>query len=117
MLEYIGYYNEFQKGALAPFYRKSMTESLTNRYIKTYIEWKQLKDQPKQKEQADAARKQMQEIEEQFPYEKLVTLRQFALKMMTQKHEAASKEEDIKKKAAEMESSKKRWFMSKADKE
>jgi len=53
LLEYIGYFNEFQRGALSKFYKKPLSQEVANEYIKLYIDWKGLLEDKKKTQEAE----------------------------------------------------------------
>jgi hypothetical protein len=42
LLEYIGYYNQFQSGSLTKFKRRTIKQDIADDYIRLYCEWKLL---------------------------------------------------------------------------
>lgn len=82
LIEYIGYYNEFQKGALTAFQTKQLSSEVSDEYVKLYVEWRTYKDDKKQAKTAEEKRKLMALIEDEFPSAKIVILRKFANKVL-----------------------------------
>eukprot|EP00347_Sterkiella_histriomuscorum_P017164 403350423 len=118
LLEYIGYYNEFQKGALANFQSKNLSQDISNEYIKNYVEWKTIKDEKKSNKIAEEKRKLMTLIEDEYPSSKMIVLRKFANKVLSQKEEEKKEQNEIEQKVKEMSSKTKGWglFTSKEKK-
>mmetsp|Transcript_8997 Transcript_8997/g.8367 ORF Transcript_8997/g.8367 Transcript_8997/m.8367 type:complete len:106 (-) Transcript_8997:1587-1904(-) len=81
LLEYIGHYDKFQKGALASYYANNIDKLQATKYLQEYVVWKGLALDKKKEKEAEAQRKQLQQIEDNYCYEKLITLRKFGIKM------------------------------------
>lgn len=88
---------------------------MADAYIKGYCEWHLIKDDKK----ADKAlllrlRHEMKAIEDEYPAEKIIVLRRFASKLITQRQEQALREQEIEKKVQDMSKEKIGWglFMS-----
>ncbi len=56
LVEFIGYYNEFQKGALTSFGNKALTQDIAENYISNYCEWKTLQDDKKSSKKVEEKR-------------------------------------------------------------
>lgn len=83
LLEYIGYYNQFQSGALTRFSQRAIKPDLADEYIRFYIEWRLAKDNKKSSKEVIAMqRKLIKSIEDEYPSQKIIVLRKFASKML-----------------------------------
>ena len=59
LLEFIGYYNEFQKGALANYGKKPLSQETSDEYVRLYCEWRNINDDKKQAKLAEDKRKSL----------------------------------------------------------
>ena len=78
MLEYIGYYNQFQQGALIRLNTRDITHEHADEYIKLYCEWRLLKDNKQTAKEAEDKRNEMKKIEDEYAADKILILRKFA---------------------------------------
>jgi hypothetical protein len=47
-LQYIGHYNEFQRGALAKYHHNKISKDFANHYISLYVDWQLVSKDKKQ---------------------------------------------------------------------
>jgi len=85
LLEYIGYYNQFQSGALTNFKRRTIKQEVADQYIKSYCEWR-LTDPVNNKKVDKGLLKEMRErlkaTEDNYPAAKIIVLRKFGTKLV-----------------------------------
>ncbi len=118
LLEYIGYYNQFQSGALTKFKKRTIKSDQADLYIRDYCEWRlasqEMPGKKPDKPLIASLREGLKKLEDQYPSEKIIVLRKFGTKLVQQRLEQMRTEQEISKKVQEMSKEKIGWglFMS-----